>query len=119
MHVKIKEVRKEVRTADIRTIFMKTTEYIQPDTGKKLTGHYCLVCRYVLIPNLRAFSDILLRNKGLRPKAYFFSGGVSSLRTHIARYGIPPLINCDVVSVSNHPEGTRITSTFTRNNASN
>ena len=77
---------KEDRTADIRTIFLKTTEYAHPDTGKKLTGHYCLVCRYVLILGLNAFCNILLRDKGVRRTAYFFSGGVSTLRTHISRY---------------------------------
>lgn len=41
---------KEDRTADIHTIFEKTTDYIDPDTGKMLTGHYCLVCKYVFVP---------------------------------------------------------------------
>jgi len=40
---------KEDRTADVRTIFEKTTDYIDPDTGKTLTGHYCLLCKYVFI----------------------------------------------------------------------
>jgi len=77
---------KEDRTADIRTLFLKTTEYVHPDIGKKLTGHYCLVCRYVLILGLNVFYNMLLRDKGVKWTAYFFAGGVSTLRTHIARY---------------------------------
>jgi len=41
---------KEDRTADVRTIFEKTTDYIDLDTGKMLTRHYCLLCKYVFIP---------------------------------------------------------------------
>ena len=48
---------KEDRMADIQTLFLKTTEYVHPDTEKKLTGHYCLVCRYVLILGLSAFNN--------------------------------------------------------------
>ena len=57
-----------------------------PDTGKKLTGHYCLVCRYILILGLNAFYNMLLRDKGVRQIAYFFAGGISTLHIHITRY---------------------------------
>jgi len=40
---------KEERTADVCTIFAKTMDHVDLGTGKKLTGHYCLVCRYVFI----------------------------------------------------------------------
>jgi len=83
MHMKPKED----RTADVHTIFLKTTEYLHPDTGKKLTRHYCLVCRYVFILGLNAYCNIFLRDKGVRQTAYFFSGGISTLCTHISRYG--------------------------------
>jgi hypothetical protein len=33
-----------------------------------------------------AFCNIFPRDKGVRQVAYFFSGGTSTLRTHIARY---------------------------------
>ena len=105
---------KEERTADIRTIFMKTTEYVHPDTGKKLAGHYCVVCRYVFIPSFDTFGNILLRHKGQKP--YFFSGGVSSLRTHIARYGGLLIIT---LIISNCLKGTRITSMSTKTSVQN
>ena len=41
---------KEDCTADVCTIFEKTTDYIDLDTGKMLTRHYCLLCKYVFIP---------------------------------------------------------------------
>ena len=34
-----------VRTADIRAIFTFQKEYLHPDTGKTLKGHWCTVCR--------------------------------------------------------------------------
>ena len=40
---------KEDRTADVRTIFEKTMDHIDTDTGRTLTGHYCLLCKYVFI----------------------------------------------------------------------
>jgi len=82
---------KDARTADIRTIFKKTADYVKPGTGKKVSGHYCLVCKYVMIHNLNAsyiITNMLLRKKGASSKACFFSGGISSLRTHIARYEV-------------------------------
>jgi hypothetical protein len=38
---------KEERTADIRTIFIKVTDHVNTDTGKTMTGHRCMVCKYV------------------------------------------------------------------------
>jgi hypothetical protein len=73
------------RTADILTIFMRATDYIHPDKGK-CDGHFCLVCRFVLFFNVNMICNILPRDKGVRQAAYFFSGGTSTLRTHIARY---------------------------------
>jgi len=43
---------KDERTADIHTIFTKGTYQTNPETGTKLAGHYCLVCRYVFSPYL-------------------------------------------------------------------
>ena len=79
---------KDDRTANVRTIFEKVGEKIHLQTGKKITEHWCLVCRYILILELNVFliSDIFLRDKGA--KTYLFTGGVSSLRTHISRYCI-------------------------------
>ena len=84
MHVKTKDD----RTADVCTIFKKVKEKIHLKTGKKITKHCCLVCRYALILELNKShsSDIFLRDKGV--KTYFFTGGVSSLCTHISRYSI-------------------------------
>ena len=75
-------------TADVCTIFKKVKEKIHPKTGKKIAKHCCLVCRYTLILELNKSrsSDIFLRDKGA--KTYFFTGGVSSLRTHISRYSV-------------------------------
>jgi hypothetical protein len=96
MRTRTKSKSKDARTADVRTIFMKT-DYIQPGTGKKVIGHCCLVCKYVLIPNLNAFcnivTDVLTRRNGASAKVCFFSGSMSSLRTHIARYGIHFMLN--------------------------
>ena len=33
------------RTADIRTIFAKEDDYVNPNTGAKEDGHICKVCR--------------------------------------------------------------------------
>jgi hypothetical protein len=84
---------KEERNADVRTIFKKVAEYIHLDTGKKLTGHYCLICKYVFSLWLVAFHNILARDKGVSQKVYFFAGGVSSLCTHIARYVVRFLLS--------------------------
>jgi len=77
---------KDKCTADILTVFKKTTGYIHLDTGKTTDGHFCLVCRYVFILEFNLFCNILPRDKGVREASYFFAGGISSLRTHIARY---------------------------------
>ena len=89
---------KDHRTADVRTIFVKTTHHIHPGTAKKRTGHYCLVCKYVFIPISvsRNIVNMLARNKGTSLKACFFSGGISSLRTHIARYDTLTFVKHDV-----------------------
>jgi hypothetical protein len=75
---------KAKRTADLSTIFMRATDYIHPDRGKA-EGHFCLVCKFVFFLNSNAVHNILPRNKGVRQVACFFSGGTSTLRTHIAR----------------------------------
>ena len=72
-------------TADISTIFMRATDYIHLDKGKA-DGHFCLVCRFVFFLMSNAVRNILPRDKGVRQAAYFFSGGTSTLHTHIARY---------------------------------
>ena len=36
---------REERTADVRVIFRRDKEYVHPDTGKTLVGHWCTVCR--------------------------------------------------------------------------
>src|SRR5216683_3419122 len=74
------------RTADILTIFTRAKDYIHPDI-EKAGGHFCLVCRFGFFPKINAFCNILPRDKGVRQTAYFFSGGTSTLHTHIARYG--------------------------------
>ena len=83
------------RTDDIRTVFKRTTDYIDPDRGKT-EGHFCLVCRYVFLLTSDAVCNLLPREKGVREAAYFFSGGTSTLRTHIARY--EPFIYSNVTS---------------------
>jgi hypothetical protein len=45
MHVKSKDQ----HTANIRTIFTKTMDYIHLGTGNMVTRHYCLVCKYVFL----------------------------------------------------------------------
>ena len=99
------------RTADILMIFVRAKDYIHPDTGKA-DGHFCLVCRYGFFPKINAFCNILPRDKGVRQTAYFFSGGTSTLRTHIARYGAFHFTTCDLLS--NPFEEMRTTSNSTR-----
>jgi hypothetical protein len=84
MHAKAKDD----HIADVCMIFKKVGEKVHPQIGKKITKHWCLICRYVLILKLNVFlsSDISLRDKGA--KTYLFTGGVSSLCTHILRYFI-------------------------------
>ena len=36
---------KEARTADIRLMFVRQKNYLHPDTGKLLDGHWCTTCR--------------------------------------------------------------------------
>ena len=36
---------KEARTADIRLMFVRQKDYLHPDTGKLLDGHWCTTCR--------------------------------------------------------------------------
>ncbi|KAF8271635.1 hypothetical protein EI94DRAFT_1784145, partial [Lactarius quietus] len=59
------------RTADVRVIFRRDKEYIDPDTGKTIEGNWCMLCR---------------GNPSVKKSSCFFVGGVSTLRTHIARY---------------------------------
>jgi hypothetical protein len=89
---------KDDRTADVCTIFMKTKHHVHPGTGKKHTGHYCLVCKYVFIPISVSHNvvNMLVRNKGASLKVCFFSEGISSLHTHIARYDTLAFVKRDV-----------------------
>jgi len=66
-------------------IFTRAKDYIYLDTGKA-GGHFCLICKFSFFPKINVFCNILPRDKGVRQAAYFFSGGTSTLRTHIARY---------------------------------
>jgi hypothetical protein len=72
-------------TTDISTIFIRARDYIHLDKGKA-DGHFCLVCRFVFFLKSNAVHNILPRDKGVRQGAYFFSGGTSTLYTHITRY---------------------------------
>jgi hypothetical protein len=60
---------REERTADVRLIFSRDKKYIHPATGKTLDGHWCKICR----------DDPSVKHTA------FFTGGISTLRTHIAR----------------------------------
>ncbi|KAL0958654.1 hypothetical protein HGRIS_014979 [Hohenbuehelia grisea] len=60
---------KQERTADVRTIFRRDENRINPDTGKVESGHWCSICE----------------QKNLAKKFCFFTGSISTLRTHIAR----------------------------------
>jgi len=82
---------KDQRTTDVCTVFKKATDYVHLDTGKNIAGHYCLVCKYIFIPYLNVvcnITDMLARDNGASVRACFFSGSMSSLRTHISRYGV-------------------------------
>ncbi|KAG1842421.1 hypothetical protein F4604DRAFT_1689916 [Suillus subluteus] len=57
-------------TADIRTIFTRESNAINPDTGKEEDGHWCEVCKA----------------NGLAWKFSFLKGSVTSLRAHIQRH---------------------------------
>lgn len=120
MRTRTKSKSKDERTADVRTIFMKA-DYIRPGTGKKVIGHCCLVCKYVLIPDLNAFcnivTDMLIRRKGESEKACFLAGSMSSLRSHIARYGV--LFLAQSCHLSDQLKGARTTSKYTNPNALN
>ena len=72
------------RTSDIHTIFRRTIDYVHPTRGRS-KGHFCVVCRKVYSLNFDMLCNILPREKGVRQSAYLFSGGTSTLRTHIAR----------------------------------
>src|SRR5216683_3490051 len=96
-------------TADFCTIFKRTRDYIHPDRGKT-EGHFCLVCKYVFFLKFNAVCNILPRDKGVRESAYFFSGGTSTLCTHIARY--EPFFKCSILS--NPFTEMRTTSTSTK-----
>lgn len=63
------ERRKIMCTADIRTIFKLDKNRMNPDTGKIEEGNWCTVCQ----------------SAGIIKKNCFFTGGISTLRTHIAR----------------------------------
>ncbi|KAG1784952.1 uncharacterized protein HD556DRAFT_1314683 [Suillus plorans] len=62
--------RKSDLTADIRTIFTRESNTINPDTGKEEDGHWCEVCKA----------------NGLAQKFSFLKGSVTSLRAHIRRH---------------------------------
>jgi len=101
-------------TADILTIFKKVSDYIHPDKGK-CEGHFCLVCRFILFFNFSTVCNRFPRDKGIRQAAYFFSGGTSTLPTHIARYSALYSIYHNVLS--NCFKGTRTILTSTNSNA--
>ncbi|KAJ8457093.1 hypothetical protein ONZ45_g18454 [Pleurotus djamor] len=61
---------KQERSADIRTIFKADEKRVNPDTGKEQTGYWCKVC---------------LKNNAILKKDCFFTGSISTLRTHISR----------------------------------
>lgn len=65
----LSERQKITRTADIRTIFKLDKNRMNPDTGKIEEGNWCTVCR----------------SAGVAKKNCFFTGSISTLRTHIAR----------------------------------
>ncbi|KAF8261946.1 hypothetical protein EI94DRAFT_1705161 [Lactarius quietus] len=58
------------RTADVCVIFHRDKEYVDPSTGKTVDGNWCLICR---------------DNPSVKNTSAFFVGGISTLRTHIAR----------------------------------
>jgi hypothetical protein len=102
------------RTADILTIFKKVSDYIHLDKGK-CEGHFCLVCRFVLFFNFSTVCNRFPRDKGIRQAEYFFSGGTSTLQTHIARYSALYSIYCDILS--DCFKGMRTISTSTNSDA--
>ncbi|KAF8805039.1 hypothetical protein BYT27DRAFT_7213457 [Phlegmacium glaucopus] len=59
---------KSDRTADIRTIFKRDKEYVNPETGATEDGHWCTLCQ----------------DAGIRIRSCFFLGSVTFLRNHIA-----------------------------------
>jgi len=40
---------KAERTADVRTIFKRDDNCVNPDTGKIEKGHWCTICLYVAV----------------------------------------------------------------------
>ncbi|KAF8465779.1 hypothetical protein DFH94DRAFT_698702 [Russula ochroleuca] len=61
---------KTERTADVRTVFTADSNHLNLDTGKPEKGHLCMLCK----------------KAGIAARHTFFTGGVSTLCTHISHY---------------------------------
>ena len=48
----MKECRKDECTADVRTVFQCEKGSINPDTREKENGHWCMLCKYILKPDI-------------------------------------------------------------------
>ncbi|EDR05966.1 uncharacterized protein LACBIDRAFT_329145 [Laccaria bicolor S238N-H82] len=76
-------------TADVCTIFQKDNEHKNVDMGAMEKGNWCKVCRL----------------KGVQRKACFFTGGITTLRTHIGQHPDHIAIYkecCDKLSIPMH-----------------
>ncbi|KAF8975247.1 hypothetical protein BDQ17DRAFT_1340044 [Cyathus striatus] len=77
---------KEELTADIRTMFQQDDAYQNPLTGQLQKGHQCKIC---------------FQNKS---KSFFFTGGISTLHTHIARWHSNEYLElCKKLGITPHP----------------
>lgn len=47
---------KQDRTADVRTIFQRDDEHKNVDTGAIEKGHWCKLCRWVLLSAISTFT---------------------------------------------------------------
>jgi hypothetical protein len=84
----MKRPTKASATADIALMY--TPEDVKdPHTGKTVSGHWCKLCKYVVKFNsmIPINTVSLLRLAKLPFKDAFFTGGVSTRRAHIKRFG--------------------------------
>jgi hypothetical protein len=75
---------------------------INPDTGEVEDGNWCELCKYVDNYARLTDADVVLhshRKSGLPHNKAFFTGGISTLCSHIHR-SVPPRVLLSLIAVS-------------------
>jgi hypothetical protein len=82
-----KGLKKDERTADLKTVFTEANGHVNPHTGELEDGWSCDVCRYAvrIVTEHYFHYEPHCRAEGHSEHASFFRGGISTRRTHIAR----------------------------------